>query len=380
MTEPTQKPSERQGWLNFETNINLILRILVAVIVTIGIYFVLHPFFTAIIISAILAVVTWPFYTKLRVWTGNRTTLPAVIMVSAIVILIMIPISLAILALAQRIPAAIHWVRDWINSGFALPDWVVSIPYLGPWLESQHLVSLDMANLAPTVKKLIEPMSAWILNTTLNVSQGLIQIALVSFIVFFFYRDGPWFAERAREIIHRLSGNLSQEFSNILVNTTRSVIFGLIGTAIAQGIVAGIGFYITGVPRPIVLSALVTLLSIVPVGPPLVWIPASLWLYSTGEVGMAVFLALWGLLAVSSVDNFIKPILISRGTPLPISLIFLGVFGGVIAFGFLGLILGPVLLALGLAMLKAWMKSSEEELEVPSKIDPPSDKDASRRS
>ncbi|MBS5218050.1 MAG: AI-2E family transporter, partial [Sutterella wadsworthensis] len=128
------------------------------------------------------------------------------------------------------------------------------------------------------------------------------------------------------------------------------------GTAIGQGLVAGIGFWIADVPGLLVLSFAVCVLSVIPIGPPLIWGPAAIWLYTQGELGMAVFLVLWGTLAVSSVDNFIKPILISRGTSMPIALIFLGVFGGVLAFGFLGLILGPLLLAIGLALFTAWLK------------------------
>ena len=152
---------------------------------------------------------------------------------------------------------------------------------------------------------------------------------------------------------------------------------GVIGTAMAQGIVAGIGFWIVGMPGTILLGFAVTALSVVPVGPPLVWIPCAAWLYTQGEIGYAVFLFLWGTLAVSSVDNFLKPILIARGTPLPLALVFLGVLGGLMTFGFLGLILGPVLLSIGMALLQAWLKRpllakrpldappAEEELPAP---------------
>ena len=102
----------------------------------------------------------------------------------------------------------------------------------------------------------------------------------------------------------------------------------------------------------------VFVLSAVPIGPPLVWGPAAIWLYYQGQVGMAVFLVLWGSLAVSSVDNFLKPLLISKGASLPLSLIYLGVFGGIIAFGFMGIILGPVVIAVGIAMSKTWLSIS----------------------
>lgn len=351
---------EKNGWLKFGDNIDLVIRILLAAVVGIGIYWVLKPFLTAILIAAILAVVSWPIHARVRRWCGNGTTLPASIMVGALVILVLIPVSLALISVAQRIPAIIHWVRGWIHAGFPIPEWILSLPYVGPWLASGQITTIDMSQLGPTIQKIVEPASSWILNATLNVGQGLIQIALVAFVVFFFYRDGLWFAERARLIMRRLSGSLSTELTGILVNTTRSVIFGLIGTAIGQGVVAGIGFWMTGVPRPILLGTLVTFLSIIPVGPPLVWIPAAAWLFATGQTAQAVILAFWGLLVVSSIDNFLKPVLISRGTSLPISLIFLGVFGGVFAFGFMGLILGPVLLAVGVAMLKAWTDSNLE--------------------
>ena len=207
------------------------------------------------------------------------------------------------------------------------------------------------------MQRLLEPLSAALLNAAVNVSNILLQLALVTFIVFFFYRDGAWFADRVQTLMKRVSGDLSNELTKILVNTTRSVVFGLVGTALGQAVVAGIGFWIAGVPGILMLCTLVFVLSIVPIGPPLVWGPSAVWLYSQGETGMAIFLALWGLLAVSSVDNFLKPILIARGSSLPLSLIFLGVFGGVIAFGFLGLILGPILLAVGLSMLQAWLKN-----------------------
>ncbi len=352
------KPRERLAWTQFGDKIDLILRLLFAAAVTVGIYWVLSPFLTAILIAAILAVVTWPIFRRILKALNNRHTAAAVTMVGGLIVLVLFPLSWALVTLAQRIPQLITWGRQWVDSGFALPDWVFTLPWVGPWLQSEFGTGLDMSTFAPTIQKMIEPVSNWILAAAVNVSHGLLQMAIVTFIIFFFYRDGSWFAQRVKELLERLSGNLSDEFFSILVNTTRSVIFGLIGTALAQGVVAGIGFYLTDVPRPIVLSALVTLLSIIPIGPPLVWMPAAAWLYATGHAGAAVFLVLWGIFAVSSVDNFIKPILISRGSSLPLALIFLGVFGGVIAFGFLGLILGPVLLALGLAMLDAWMKSS----------------------
>lgn len=344
--------------LRSDNHMDTIVQIILALMVGIGCYFIIQPFLTAIVLAAILAIVTWPLFVHARSSMAGATTMPALLMVFLLIVGVLIPLSFLLIAVAQQIPKAVAIGKAWIASGFTLPHWIVDIPVVGSWLHEQLLFAIDPASLAPTLQKILEPLTAWILHAAVNVSNGLFQLCLVTFIVFFFYRDGPWFADRCRDLMQRVSGDLSHELTNILVNTTRSVVFGLLGTALGQAIVASIGFWIADVPGILMLSFLVFVLSVVPIGPPMIWGPAAIWLYSTGEIGMAVFLVFWGIFAVSSVDNFLKPLLISRGASLPLALVFLGVFGGVIAFGFLGLILGPILLAIGLAMLKAWLRTS----------------------
>ena len=136
--------------------------------------------------------------------------------------------------------------------------------------------------------------------------------------------------------------------------------------AAAQGLVAGIGFLIAGVPGAALLGFATFFLSVVPVGPPMIWIPAALWLFAYGSTGWAIFLGLWGLLVVSMVDNVLKPMIISRGSHLPFMLVLLGVLGGVAAFGFVGLFIGPTLLAVGYRMVNEWVDSeTKEEIVTP---------------
>jgi predicted PurR-regulated permease PerM len=135
------------------------------------------------------------------------------------------------------------------------------------------------------------------------------------------------------------------------------VVNGVIGTAAAQAVLALIGFLIAGVPGALVLGIVTFLLSLIPMGPPLVWIPATAWLAWKGEYGMAVFLGCWGTFIISGVDNVLKPYLISRGGNLPLVIVLLGVFGGLIAFGFIGLFIGPTLLAVAYSLLTDWSKS-----------------------
>ncbi len=139
------------------------------------------------------------------------------------------------------------------------------------------------------------------------------------------------------------------------------------GTALAQAVVAGIGFAIAGVPRAGLLTLLTFFLSVVPIGPPLVWIPAAIWLFYQGSLGWGIFMVCWGVL-VSSVDNVIKPMIISQGSHIPFILILFGVLGGALAFGFIGVFLGPLLLALGYRLLQEWVSTEAE----PSVWRPPS--------
>jgi predicted PurR-regulated permease PerM len=217
----------------------------------------------------------------------------------------------------------------------------------------------------------VEPARKFALGLGAVVGQGLLQITLVLFIVFFLYRDGARISVLLETAADRLGGELGGSLLELASNTVKAVMIGIVGTAAAQALVALVGFLIAGVPGALLMSAGIFFLSMVPIGPPLIWGGAAFWLYQQDQQGWAIFMVLWGLLAISSVDNFVKPMLISRTASLPILLIALGAFGGVLAFGFIGLFLGPTFLALGQALFLAWTASksvtvadnSEEEAQ-----------------
>lgn len=341
---------------NFRDRIDFWLRFGFGALILIGCYFVIQPFLTAIILAAILAVVSWPLYLRALNSLGNSTA-AAALMITVIVITVLIPLSILSGVLAHQIPEVILWVKNWVSDGMPLPAWLTNMPYVGPSITDAFHFGLDPRALSSVLQKSFDPLSKWILNISMGIGNGLFQLALVAFIAFFFYRDGHSLARRLRVSLDRVSGGLAKEYSDILVNTTRSVVFGVIGTAIGQGIAAAIGFWIAGVPGVVMLSFCVCVLSVVPVGPPLIWGPVALWLCATGNVGWGVFLIVWGVAVVSSVDNFIKPILISRGSTLPLALVFLGVLGGIMSFGPLGIVLGPIVLSASIAMFQAWIKN-----------------------
>jgi predicted PurR-regulated permease PerM len=154
--------------------------------------------------------------------------------------------------------------------------------------------------------------------------------------------------------MERLAGLHSVNVLDTVNNTVRGVMYGLVGTALAQGFVATIGFVIAGVPAAMLLGVATFILSLIPVGPPLIWGGAAIWLFYQGSMGWGIFMLLWGMLLISSVDNVVKPLLISRGSNLPFILVMFGVMGGVLAFGFVGIFIGPTLLAVGFSLMKKW--------------------------
>jgi predicted PurR-regulated permease PerM len=184
--------------------------------------------------------------------------------------------------------------------------------------------------------------------------EGVLQFSLIAFIGFFFYRDGAALAQAVRSGLERVTGSVAGRLLEIVGGTINGVMYGIVGTGLAQGLAAVVGLLIAGVPGALMLGFITAFLSIVPAGPPLVWIGATIWLFFQDHPGWAVFMALWGFFIVSGIDNIVKPLLISRGASLPFVLVLLGVLGGILAFGFIGIFLGPTLLAVGFRFVRHW--------------------------
>jgi len=182
----------------------------------------------------------------------------------------------------------------------------------------------------------------------------LLELALALFVAFFFYRDGASLAARARDGLSRLLGESGPRLLSVAGNTVKSVVYGVLGTALVQAMLMLVGLLIAGVPNAVLLAFVTGITSPLPIGPPVVWLGAAAWLYATAGWGWAVFMLAWGLGLVSMADNVVRPLLISRGGTTPIVVTLLGILGGVIAFGFLGLFLGPTLLAVGYSLVSEW--------------------------
>jgi predicted PurR-regulated permease PerM len=165
--------------------------------------------------------------------------------------------------------------------------------------------------------------------------------------------------------MHRIAGEHADRLIEVTGATVRGVVYGIVGTAVVQGILTAVGLWLSGVPRPVLLGVVAGLLSVLPIGAPVVWIPAALWLLGSGHIGWGIFLGVYGVVAVSGADSIIRPWFIARGAHLPFMLTILGVLGGALAFGLLGIFLGPVLLGVGYTLLNEWAKE-----DVPAGLPP----------
>ena len=243
------------------------------------------------------------------------------------------------------------------------PAWLLQLPFVGGnasayWARFAH----DGVGLLEEMKRFLEPLRQFAFRAGVIVGDGLLQLTLSVLIAFFFFRDGEAIMARLRGAVSRISPSRGLHMLGVAGATTRAGRLRHPGNALAQGVLMAIGLYIVGIKAAPLLGLVTFFLSPVPVGPPLVWIPVGLWLiFSQGETMWGIFMLLWGTFVVSSVDNVLKPMIISHGSDLPFILVMLGVFGGVIAFGFIGVFLGPVLLALAFALVKEWAAPTDAQ-------------------
>jgi predicted PurR-regulated permease PerM len=334
-------------------------RIALVTLLALGCFLILQPFIAAILFAAIVCITTWPLHAWLLARLGGRPALTSALMTLLLMLVVLVPMAFLSIGLADAVPPLAEKLRGLVlRAAMGPPEWLGSIPFVGSQLDAYwHSLADSREEFNKLLKQLYDPARKVLLTVVALTGEGLLQIVLVLFIAFFFYRDGPALVERLQDSSRRLGGELGEQMLALARSTVMGVMVGIVGTAAAQSLVALLGFLIAGVPGAVLLAAAIFFLSMIPVGPPLIWGGAAFWLYDQGQTGWAIFMAVYGVAVISSVDNFVKPLLISRTASLPILLIALGVFGGVLAFGFIGIFLGPVLLALGLVLAEKWTAS-----------------------
>jgi predicted PurR-regulated permease PerM len=278
-----------------------------------------------------------------------------------IFLLIVLPLIYAIVNFGSVASEFALKTKDELANGIpALPAWLVETRWAGPkiqvWWDKLILGDAD-------VRQQLKDGLMVGLKETLKfgaiAGQGIGMLVVSGVLSLFFYAGLPAITLWLQAVMQQVSGSRAEQLMTIAGNTIQGVVFGILGTALAQGFMVGIALFIAGIPSAAGLTFLAIMLSLIPFGSFLIWGPAAFWLYHHGQTGMAIFMVIWCAGIAGSADNVIKPLLIGQNSNLPFILIMLGILGGALQFGALGVFLGPTLLALGFTLAKEWLHGIE---------------------
>ena len=333
---------------------------LIAVIATISVllaltYQVIAPFLVALAWAGILVLVTWAPFERLARLVHSRW-LAATLIVLAIGSVLVVPLVFAGIELSSRIDAIGNWYQQKMATGWPpVPQWIATLPWAGPRIEHfwTGLGTGDPAAVAKA-RELGNLLIGLLLKVAAALGQGLLLVLLSLVFALFIYAGGEPLARWLYALATRIGGAQGRELLDVAGETVRAVVYGIVGTALAQGTLAFFGYWISGVPYALTFGLISCLLALIPDGQALVGLPLALWLYQQGQTWWAVFLAVWMVGVVGVADNVIKPLLIGKRSSLPVVLILIGVVGGALAWGALGMFLGPTVLAVCHNVLGHW--------------------------
>ncbi len=324
-------------------------------------FWILRPFIPAILWAITLVVATWPLMLWVQRHTGNRRGLAVFIMTTAILLLLILPIWIAINTIATHIDV----LGDIMRSALSMqlpppPDWIRHTPLVGVGIADawQRVVHSGIAELASQLKPYAGRVTQWVASAIGSLGGMFLQFLLTTIIAAMLYVKGELAAVRMVLFGRRLAGDRGEMAVYLAGQAIRSVALGVAVTALAQSIIGGVGLAITGLPFAGLLTALMFFLCLIQLGPGFVLVPAVIWLYYSNDVVWGTVLLVVTIVA-TTIDQFIRPVLIRKGADLPLLLIIAGVLGGLVAFGILGIFIGPTVLAVAYTLFNAWIAEGE---------------------
>ncbi len=358
-----------ENWTK-EFIIQRLLAITLLVVLFILCFQVVQFFIVPAIWAAILAYVTFPIYKFFHEKVHLSSNFSAAIMTVGITLMIGVPLVIGIFILQQEALSLITNLIYRVKVGYLdVPDAIKQLPVIGQPIKDM----LWQINKNP--EGALEAVRVWVQShlyygkVALDVvASGLAKLGMALMTLFFFYRDGINLIRQVRQALRNIIGNRIDGYIDSVGMTTRAVVYGIGLTALAQALLAGIGYYFAGAPSPILFTIVTFIVALIPFGTPFAWGGMSIWLLSQGHNIEGIGLGLWGILVISWVDNLIRPIVISGATKIPFIIIFIGVLGGLTAFGFVGLFIGPVVLAIGLAVWREWISQHKNEIFSPKEV------------
>jgi predicted PurR-regulated permease PerM len=352
----TDESDSETGAVKNRATIQAAVAITAMGLLLIGCVLILVPFSSAILWAILLTFSTWGIFCRLRLALGGRRSLAALMMTFLLAAIVVAPFVIVGASLADNVTDVIEVIRHLFTTGPpAPPQWLIDIPVIGPHIRDylKHLAS-DQEAQKTLLHELISPLKSFALELGKALGHGVFEISLSLVVCFFLYRDGEDAAARLDTASRRLAGERGRHLLEVARTTATGVVHGILGTSLIQGVCGGIGFWIAGVPGAFLLGFATFVLSFLPMGATLLWLPAAGWLYHQGNTGWAIFIVVWSLITSTLVEHVLKPIIIARSGGTPFLIVMFGVLGGAIIFGFIGVFIGPVLLAVGYALIDEW--------------------------
>jgi predicted PurR-regulated permease PerM len=321
---------------------------------------VLRPFIVPVIWAGIISFVTWPGYLTVTRWCGGRRTLAALIMTLALTAAVILPVAWLAVLLQSEIVSAFTELQAALARGVRIPDAWLRLPLVGGWLaDLNQRLGGDPAALRQALQQLFNTSYGAIGPILGKVGGNLAKMFVAMLSLFFYYRDGDAFAEQVREALEQVLGERVPAYIAAIGSTVKAVLLSLVATAVAQGVLAGIGYALFGVRAPVFAAAVTTVVALIPFAVPLVWGGIVVWMFASGDSSHAAGLLIWCMLLVSWVDNIVRPMVMSSAMGINFLLVTFGVLGGVGAFGLVGLFVGPAILAILLAVWREWVSGQQ---------------------
>jgi predicted PurR-regulated permease PerM len=330
-------------------------------------FWLLRPFLPAIIWAVTLVVATWPLMLQVQHYAGHRRSVAVLVMTLGLLLVLIVPFWLAI----STIVANRDEIADLLQTILSLrvpspPDWLAQVPLVGEHVAEAwgRLTSAGVQDLAPKLMPYAGSVTQWFVSAMGSLGAIFVHVLLTVAIAAVMYASGEQATATAIRFGRRLGGERGEMAVRLAGQAIRSVALGVVVTALVQSLLGGIGLAIAGMPFTAVLTALMFMLCLAQVGPTPVLIPAIAWMYYTGDTVWATVLLAFAIIAMA-MDNFLRPMLIRKGADLPMLLILGGVIGGLIAFGPLGIFVGPTVLAIAYTLLTAWMAEGDAAMTAP---------------
>jgi predicted PurR-regulated permease PerM len=339
----------------------IVLVVLIIGVLIVGSLWTLRPFLGSFIWATTIVVATWPLLLRVQRVTGGHRLVAAALMTGLMLVIFIVPFWLTIGVLLDAAAQGVELGRTFLTKGLGPPPrWVADVPWAGPRIaeEWQAFAAAGPQALVEASRPYARLAAAWVVSITGGVGLVIVHFLLTTIITAILYSRGELAAKGVLMFARRIGQERGEQAVRLAGQAVRGVALGVIVTALVQSVLAGLGLWISGVPRPGLLLALIFVLGVTQLGPLPVLVPATIWLYWSGSIAWGSALLVWTLL-VSPLDNILRPILIRRGVDLPLLLIIAGVIGGLIAFGVVGLFVGPVILAVTYTLLQSWVRDDK---------------------